>query len=155
VYAHRLECPVIEAGAPMLRPDPATLRFPWTLMAAALPSQAPADAVKTPVYARLEGGETLNVAGGLHVLHTPGHAPGHLAFWLPEMRTLITGDVFFHTPGVQPPFAAFTPDRAENARSAHRLAELPAERVLFGHGLPILRGGQAALRASLHRFAVR
>ncbi len=28
-----------------------------------------------------------------HVLHTPGHAPGHLALWEPERRLLIGGDM--------------------------------------------------------------
>lgn len=28
-----------------------------------------------------------------HVLHTPGHAPGHIALWEPDTRTLIGGDL--------------------------------------------------------------
>jgi glyoxylase-like metal-dependent hydrolase (beta-lactamase superfamily II) len=31
----------------------------------------------------------------LHVLHTPGHAPGHVCFHEPESRSLFDGDVLF------------------------------------------------------------
>lgn len=31
----------------------------------------------------------------LHVLYTPGHAPGHVCFHLPEYRVLFDGDVLF------------------------------------------------------------
>jgi hypothetical protein len=37
--------------------------------------------------------------------------------------------------------------------SLRRLAELPAEAVLVGDGAPLLRGGQAALRALVQGFA--
>ena len=32
-----------------------------------------------------------------HVLHTPGHAPDHLVFWLEQKRALFTGDVVIGT----------------------------------------------------------
>ncbi|MEJ7815903.1 MAG: MBL fold metallo-hydrolase, partial [Rubrobacter sp.] len=42
-----------------------------------------------PVDATLEDGDTV---GPVEVLHTPGHTPGHLAFWWPESRVLFAGD---------------------------------------------------------------
>lgn len=45
----------------------------------------------------LADGQTLNVAGlELHVLHTPGHAPGAVCFYVPELGTVFTGDTLFH-----------------------------------------------------------
>lgn len=41
----------------------------------------------------LEGGETLEIRGGtLQVIWTPGHTPGHVCLYSPEIRTLISGD---------------------------------------------------------------
>jgi glyoxylase-like metal-dependent hydrolase (beta-lactamase superfamily II) len=43
-----------------------------------------------PVDRLLGDGDEL---GGLRVLHTPGHAPGHLCFLEPRTRTLVAGDM--------------------------------------------------------------
>ena len=41
-------------------------------------------------------GQVLNVGEAqLHVLHTPGHAPGHVCFHEPSARSLFDGDVLF------------------------------------------------------------
>ncbi|MFC1531424.1 MBL fold metallo-hydrolase, partial [Gemmatimonadota bacterium] len=34
--------------------------------------------------------------GDFTVIETPGHTPGHLAFWRERDRVLILGDVLFH-----------------------------------------------------------
>lgn len=40
--------------------------------------------------------EILSFGGArVHCLHTPGHAPGHIAFWIPSERTVIVGDALF------------------------------------------------------------
>lgn len=36
--------------------------------------------------------ETLPILGGLQVLETPGHTPGHLSYWLEKDRILFAGD---------------------------------------------------------------
>ena len=40
----------------------------------------------------LSDGQILPVLGGLHVLGTPGHSPGHLSFYAPSIRVLFCGD---------------------------------------------------------------
>jgi len=93
-----------------------------------------------PVARVLSEGDTF---GGFQVLETPGHTPGHLSFWREPDRVLILGDVIFGMnpftlrTGVREPFAAFTPDPAENRRSARRLAALRPAVVCFGHGPPL------------------
>jgi glyoxylase-like metal-dependent hydrolase (beta-lactamase superfamily II) len=37
-------------------------------------------------------GETLSILGGMKVIASPGHTPGHVSFFIPEERILITGD---------------------------------------------------------------
>lgn len=43
-----------------------------------------------------ESGQELQLGDhALEVLHVPGHSPGHVAFWFPGSRLLISGDVLF------------------------------------------------------------
>jgi hydroxyacylglutathione hydrolase len=44
----------------------------------------------------LADGQVVDVAGiGLRVLHTPGHAPGAVCFYSPELGVVFTGDTLF------------------------------------------------------------
>jgi hydroxyacylglutathione hydrolase len=44
----------------------------------------------------MEEGDTVEIAGRMfQVLHCPGHSPGHLVFFDPELRFAISGDVLF------------------------------------------------------------
>jgi glyoxylase-like metal-dependent hydrolase (beta-lactamase superfamily II) len=53
------------------------------------------DFAPVPVERELADGEVLPVAGGLRVVHTPGHSPGHISLLHEESRLLITGDAIF------------------------------------------------------------
>jgi len=96
-----------------------------------------------PVAGTLSDGDEI---GGLKVIETPGHTPGHLAFWEERTRVLILGDVLFNMKpatlrtGLSEPFRFATFDRAANLRSARRLAELEPETICFGHGPPLTDG---------------
>ena len=93
-----------------------------------------------PVDRELAEGDEV---GGFQVLDTPGHSPGHIAFWRESDRVLVLGDVVFGMnpftgiPGLRPPFDFFTRDIAENRRSAQKLAALEPALVCFGHGPPV------------------
>lgn len=83
------------------------------------------------------------LAAGFVALETPGHSPGHIAYWREQDGTLICGDVFFNMSlattavGLHTPPSFFTPDPAQNRESARRLAALQPKLVLFGHGPPL------------------
>jgi glyoxylase-like metal-dependent hydrolase (beta-lactamase superfamily II) len=93
-----------------------------------------------PVDRELAEGDEV---GGFKVLDTPGHSPGHVAYWRESDRVLVLGDVVFGMnpvtgiPGMRQPFDFFTVDPAENRRSARRLGELEPALVCFGHGPPV------------------
>jgi hydroxyacylglutathione hydrolase len=80
---------------------------------------------------------------GFKVLHTPGHALGHISLWRESDRVLIAGDTlntmhpFLMTRGLREPLEVFTPDVAENRRSIKREAELEPSLLLVGHGPPL------------------
>jgi hydroxyacylglutathione hydrolase len=81
--------------------------------------------------------------GGFTVLETPGHCAGHVSYWRAADRVLILGDVLanFRPPiglhGLREPPKLFSPDPAENRRSARRVAALEPALVCFGHGPPL------------------
>jgi glyoxylase-like metal-dependent hydrolase (beta-lactamase superfamily II) len=100
-----------------------------------------------PVDRRLREGDTV---GSFEVLEVPGHSAGHVAFWRESDRVLVAGDVFNTAnpftglPGLRLPYDFFTPDPAENRRSAKRLGELRPELMLVGHGAPMRDPGKLA-----------
>jgi glyoxylase-like metal-dependent hydrolase (beta-lactamase superfamily II) len=87
---------------------------------------------------------------GFTVLESPGHSPGHVAYWRESDRVLILGDVLNNmnlltaVTGLHEPPTVFTPDPARNRRSARRLAELRPALVCFGHGPPLRDPGKLA-----------
>jgi len=77
---------------------------------------------------------------GFKVIHTPGHARGHVVYWRESDGTVICGDIIRNinyftgkTELGQPP-DAFTYDPAENRRSIRKVAELNPTVLLPGHG---------------------
>jgi len=81
------------------------------------------------------------------VLHTPGHSPGHLAFWWPERRALFTGDAVATWPMFAGGWPAFNINETHQRASLRRMAELDPEVLGVGHGDPILDDAAARLRS--------
>jgi glyoxylase-like metal-dependent hydrolase (beta-lactamase superfamily II) len=46
--------------------------------------------------ATLEDGDLVSGSGGLRVIHTPGHSPGHIVLLHEPTRTLLAGDAVFN-----------------------------------------------------------
>lgn len=86
----------------------------------------------------LRTGETLPLAGGLEVVHAPGHTPGHIALYAKSRRVLFSGDAFMNVAGLQVPAAVSTHDMHEAKRTIRRLAELDFDIALPGHGSPVI-----------------
>lgn len=45
-----------------------------------------------PVSESVKDKQILNLCGGIEVVHTPGHTPGHIALYLMESRVMVCGD---------------------------------------------------------------
>jgi len=92
----------------------------------------------------LANGQVITVAGTeLHVLHTPGHTPGAVCLYAPELSTVFTGDTLFAGgPGATGrSFSSFS-TIVDSIRDV--LLELPAEtRVHTGHGDDTTIGDEA------------
>ena len=86
------------------------------------------------VYQPLEDGALLETAEGtLEVLHTPGHAPDHVALWHEPSRTLLGGDLLQLGNTVAIP-ASNGGDLTAYLRSLRRVQALAPARVLPAHG---------------------
>jgi glyoxylase-like metal-dependent hydrolase (beta-lactamase superfamily II) len=96
----------------------------------------------------IDDGETIEgVLGGLQVIATPGHAPGHVSFWAAERKLLFAGDMALNLVGLTRALPIVTPDPALNNRSIRRAAALEPEVICFGHGAPIVEQAAKRLRA--------
>ncbi|SRR6266498_149363 len=83
----------------------------------------------------LADGDVLQVAGAeVHVLHTPGHAPGAVCFHVPYLGAVFTGDTLFQGgPGATGRSYSDFPAIIDSIRD--RLLTLPPETVVnTGHG---------------------
>ncbi|MFK5582427.1 MBL fold metallo-hydrolase [Serinicoccus sp. LYQ131] len=83
----------------------------------------------------LHDGQVIEVAGvSLHVLHTPGHAPGACCFHVPELGVVFSGDTLFQGgPGATG--RSFSDFDTIVASITDRLLTLPEETVVHtGHG---------------------
>jgi hydroxyacylglutathione hydrolase len=101
---------------------------------------------KVPAVDRhIEDEDVLEVGGlGLRSLYTPGHAPGHLAFYLESEGLVLAGDALFA--GSVGRTDLFGGDMEVLLRSiSERLMTLPDEtRVLPGHGPETTIGAERA-----------
>ncbi|GGQ64281.1 MBL fold metallo-hydrolase [Couchioplanes azureus] len=110
------------SGAPLLlHPAEEVL---WKLTHPGLPMPAP-----------LSDGQEIEVAGTtLRVLHTPGHSPGAVCLYAPELGCVFTGDTLFQGgPGATGRSYSDRPTIERSIRD--RLLTLPPETVVHtGHG---------------------
>ncbi|BCJ51995.1 hypothetical protein Asp14428_34700 [Actinoplanes sp. NBRC 14428] len=111
-----------ETGAPLLlHPAEDVL---WKLTHPGVPMPAP-----------LSDGQEIAVAGTtLRVLHTPGHSPGAVCLYAPELGCVFTGDTLFQGgPGATGRSYSDRPTIEQSIRG--RLLSLPPETIVHtGHG---------------------
>lgn len=98
---------------------------------------------------RLSDGQVLDVGGGLRIVATPGHTPGHVSLLHERTGTLITGDALFNVRQLRFSPRPLCTDFRLGRRTAHVLGELEYERVAFTHGTEITDGAREAVRGFL------
>jgi glyoxylase-like metal-dependent hydrolase (beta-lactamase superfamily II) len=100
---------------------------------------------------RVELGEAPDGTPGWHLraVHTPGHAPGHLAFYEPHYRLLFAADMVSTLSSIviAPPEG----DLAVYLDSLRRLMGYDARLLLPAHGSPTVRVRQTLEEAVAHR----
>lgn len=152
VYAHPDDAGAINGTQPMLKmtperlegflaqmPEPVRAQFEQTYLR---PSRPNVDRL----YA---DGETLPIAGGLTVIHTPGHTPGHVSLYHQPSKTLIAGDATVAREGVlMGPNPPVTPNMEQAAASLKKFLDFDIDNVICYHG-GLVRGDVRASFAAL------
>jgi glyoxylase-like metal-dependent hydrolase (beta-lactamase superfamily II) len=92
----------------------------------------------------LTAGEILPIAGGIEIIHTPGHCAGQVALLWHPGRMLFAADVCSNIMGLGDPigFENLTDGRA----SQRKLVSLSFDAAGFGHGRPIARNASTHFR---------
>lgn len=96
--------------------------------------------------ADLTDGQTLTIGGTtLHVLHTPGHAPGAVCLYAPDLGAVFTGDTLFHGgPGATG--RSYSDRLTLEASIRAKLFALPDTTIVHtGHGEDTTIGAERAL----------
>lgn len=147
VIVHADDAPYTRAGKPPM-PDG---RFVSTrLLGLAVTQHFPGVEVDDEV----KDGDLLQIGGGMTVVHTPGHTPGHVALLHRPTATLITGDTIMNVAGLRGLPAYVCHDFPMYQRTRHVLAELEYDIVAFTHGPEIRKGGREKIRRWLARRPV-
>ena len=117
VYAHELDKPYIQGDLPLLK-DGHIENPP-----------------KGKVNDTLIDGQELSFCGGIRVIYTPGHTPGHISLYLKQSKTLIAGDSMYSVNGIIGGIHAPTVLDIKEARlSLKKYLDLDIESVICYHG---------------------
>ena len=147
-YMHALDIPLAESGGPFrpMRPAPGLLGQVLCRLFFNPDERTEPVAIDRP----LTDGEILPIAGGIEVIHTPGHCAGHVALlWRPG-RMLFAGDVCTNLMGLGDPVGFENLDQGR--ASQRKLASLSFDAAGFGHGKPIVGDASAQF---LHKWGQR
>ncbi|MEK4091467.1 MBL fold metallo-hydrolase [Viridibacillus sp. FSL H8-0110] len=117
VYAHDLDKPYIQGDLSLLKDG--HLENP----------------PKGKVNDTLKDGQELPYCGGIRIIHTPGHTPGHISLYLEQSKTLIAGDSMYSENGIIKGIHAPTVLDIKEARlSLKKYLDLDIESVVCYHG---------------------
>ncbi|SDC27020.1 Glyoxylase, beta-lactamase superfamily II [Paenibacillus sp. UNCCL117] len=157
IIAHELEAPYIEGTKKSLRLEQAESTFNALTDEAKpyaeqfirfLQSIEPAAVDRTVTHE-----EWLPWCGGIKIIHTPGHMPGHISLYLPASKTLIAADAVVIEEGelaIANP--QYTMDLDEAIRSVERLLDYDIEQIICYHGGLFHGDVQQALQQLIHKY---
>jgi glyoxylase-like metal-dependent hydrolase (beta-lactamase superfamily II) len=138
VLSHEEERPYIEGRKPLIIVN----RERLSKMLASLPEEQHqqmealfADPPKASVTTVVADEEVLPYCGGITVIFTPGHTPGHICLYLNQSKILITGDAFVAVGGeFRGPDPQATYDTDSTLKSLKKLTQYEIETVICYHG---------------------
>jgi glyoxylase-like metal-dependent hydrolase (beta-lactamase superfamily II) len=131
-YSSRIEADAIALGKSSREIKPAGFSLRRILFALIGPFMK---AAPFRIHEILAEGATLPVLGGLRVVETPGHTPGHLSLFAASAEILFCGDsMVSNANGLQGSRPGITWDETRARESERKQAALGAKIVCSGHG---------------------
>lgn len=83
----------------------------------------------------VKNGDTFPIAGGIEIIETPGHLPGHISVLIKEKKALVTGDALAIMDGeLIPSNPQFTLDMVKAKESIKNLLNYDIEELICYHG---------------------
>jgi glyoxylase-like metal-dependent hydrolase (beta-lactamase superfamily II) len=151
VWAHAADAPYIRGDLPLLKLDVKKIEA----RIAALPEERRAHAQKmlsspprVTVHHSLSGGEELPFHGGITVIPTPGHTPGHACYYVKALQLLAAGDALrVENGGLIGPNPIATADMRRAVASLRNLLPCRVTTVLCYHGGLATRDVAARIQA--------
>jgi glyoxylase-like metal-dependent hydrolase (beta-lactamase superfamily II) len=145
VYCHAADAAIVTAGGgfrPLSVSPGVVSLLVWRLFIRAI-LRRHARVEPTPVDHHLADGQVLSIAGGLTVVHAPGHCAGQVALlWAAHGGVLLAADAASNVAGLRPSPAY--EDFAVGEQTLRRLSALAFQVACFGHGKAVV--GQAGTR---------
>jgi glyoxylase-like metal-dependent hydrolase (beta-lactamase superfamily II) len=152
IFMHRSDAVLVEAGRGMRRllPSPGILD---AVLYRILIAPKPTTVTPVVVDHTVADGEEIPLAGGISVIHTPGHTEGHVVFLARRHGILFVGDAAANILGLRPMIAY--EHFLQGLRSLEKISRHEFDVACFGHGRPIRGNASAGFRkrwgTSLHR----
>jgi glyoxylase-like metal-dependent hydrolase (beta-lactamase superfamily II) len=144
IWAHGKDASLIEKGIAVRSPMHRTPGIVnWLVYNIFIkPAGSTIEAVK--VDERLKDNDILPIAGGVEVIHTPGHCAGHVALLVKDEGVLIAGDICAHVGGLG--VSTVNEDAALSIKSILKAASFSFSTALFGHGSPLKAAANTKLK---------
>jgi len=138
ILAHEIDAPYIQGDKPFIKVAEMEKRLPelnadQLVFYERIKKGAPY--LYVHVDRLLKDGETLDFCGGIQVIHTPGHVPGHISLWLKQSKVIVAGDAANIVDGaIVGANPQHTQDMMEAQASFEKLLSLQANAIVCYHG---------------------
>lgn len=139
IYSSKIEAPYIEGNKKSLRLEQVENIYPTLSEEEKINSKIFQEKLKLVpkinVDVLLEGNEEFDWCGGIKIILTPGHMPGHICVYSKAEKILIAGDSMTSENGIlKLPNPKFTLDMEEAKKSINNLLNLDIEKIVCFHG---------------------
>ena len=144
VYAHPDDAILVEAGIGGRLPhQPSPGLANWIIYRIFI-KDSPNETEMCRIDERIQDGDILPIAGGIEVIHTPGHSKGHVSLLLKKDRLLIAGDICANMFGLD--LSTVYEDRHLGVQSILKVAAYDFDTAVFGHGKPLIGNANVKLK---------
>ncbi|WP_195693903.1 MBL fold metallo-hydrolase [Priestia megaterium] len=135
VHAHEFDKPYIEGKLPLIKTNASRMSNEEL---AAIPDEIKylyKNPPKVEVDTLFKKDQLLPYCGGIEVIFTPGHTPGHVSFYLRKSKTLVAGDALvFANEQLMGPVKQTTLNMDQAVHSLEKFLHYDIEHVICYHG---------------------